>query len=93
MNKNEMSKYLWVLMLLLTMMNTACAQNPHMLNMAILNEEKVIEKNTVLLNNDQQLVPLLNLDQATVASIHFGYAQNTPKCSPLTGTITWALKT
>ncbi len=76
MNKNKISKYGCVLMLLMVTMITACAQNPHLLNLAILNEEKVIEKNTVLLNNDQQLIPLQNLDQSTVASIHFGYAQS-----------------
>lgn len=75
MNKNKINGILCLLMLLLSMMNMACAQNPHLINMAILNEEKLVEKNTVLLNNQQQLIPLQNLDQIQVASIHFGYPQ------------------
>ncbi|WP_448702498.1 serine hydrolase domain-containing protein [Mucilaginibacter sp. AW1-3] len=75
MNKNKIDGIVCLLMLMLSMMNMACAQNPHMINMAILNEEKLIEKNTVLLNNQQQLVPLQNLDQIQVASIHFSYPQ------------------
>ncbi|OCX52376.1 beta-N-acetylglucosaminidase [Mucilaginibacter sp. PPCGB 2223] len=71
MNKNKVNGVFCALMLVLSMMNMACAQNPHMLNMAILNEEKSLEKSTVLLNNQQQLVPLQNLDQVQIASIHF----------------------
>ena len=77
MNKNKVNYAACVLMVLVTMMHMACAQNPHMINMSILQEEKLIEKNTVLLNNQQQIIPLQNLDQIQIASIHFNYPQAT----------------
>lgn len=58
----------------ITLLQTACAQNPHATNAAILSEKKLIEKSTVLLNNDQQIIPLQKLDEAKVASVHFSYA-------------------
>jgi CubicO group peptidase (beta-lactamase class C family) len=75
MNKNKVNNAVCLLMLLVSMMHMACAQSPHMINMSILQEEKLIEKNTVLLNNQQQLIPLQNLDQIQIASIHFNYPQ------------------
>lgn len=54
-------------------LHSACAQEPHTKNLALVNEERLIEKSTVLLNNEQQLIPLRNLDQAKIASVHFGY--------------------
>ena len=51
--------------------NSACAQNPPFTGMAYVNEEKLAEKATVLLNNAAYTIPLQNLDQAKVASIHF----------------------
>src|ERR1700744_2717564 len=75
MNKNKINGYLWVMMFVVSMLHAARAQSPHAINMSILSEEKLIEKNTVLLNNQQQLIPLQNLDQIQIASIHFGFAQ------------------
>jgi CubicO group peptidase (beta-lactamase class C family) len=51
--------------------NSACAQNPPFTGMAYVNEEKLAEKATVLLNNAAYTIPLQNLEQAKVASIHF----------------------
>lgn len=60
-----------------TLLQTACAQNPHAANATILSEQRLIEKSTVLLNNEQQLIPLQNLDNAKIASVHFSYAYAT----------------
>ncbi|MEO6978161.1 MAG: serine hydrolase [Mucilaginibacter sp.] len=51
--------------------NSACAQNPPFTGLAYVNEEKLVEKSTVLLNNASYLIPLQNLDQLKVASIRF----------------------
>ncbi|WP_121202143.1 serine hydrolase domain-containing protein [Mucilaginibacter gracilis] len=56
------------------LLQTACAQNPHAANASILAEERLIEQSTVLLNNEQQFIPIQNLDQGKVASVHFSYA-------------------
>lgn len=62
------------LMVAFTLLSSACAQNPHGANAAILAEQRLVEKSTVLLNNEQQVVPVLNLDVAKIASVHFTYA-------------------
>ncbi len=49
--------------------NSACAQNPP--GLAYVNEEKQVQQATVLLNNDKYLVPLQNLSEAKIASVHF----------------------
>lgn len=49
--------------------NSACAQNPP--GLAYVNEEKQVAQATVLLNNDKYLIPLKNLADAKIASIHF----------------------
>lgn len=49
--------------------NSACAQNPP--GLAYVNEEKQVAQATVLLNNDKYLIPLQNLADAKIASIHF----------------------
>jgi CubicO group peptidase (beta-lactamase class C family) len=46
----------------------------HLRNLAIVNEGKIIEKSTVLLNNGNQLVPLKNLQELTIASVNIGSA-------------------
>jgi len=58
--------------------NSACAQNPPFTGQAYVNEEKLVEKSTVLLNNASYLIPLQNLEQLKVACIHFSnvYARN-----------------
>ncbi|MGZ3925913.1 MAG: serine hydrolase domain-containing protein [Mucilaginibacter sp.] len=55
------------------LVHSACAQNPPFSGQAYVNEEKLVEKSTSLLNNNQDLIPLKELDQLTIASIHFSY--------------------
>ncbi|MDB5135310.1 MAG: serine hydrolase [Mucilaginibacter sp.] len=55
------------------LVQSACAQNPPFFGKAYVNEEKLVEKATVLLNNGQGLVPLKALSELTIASIHFSY--------------------
>ncbi len=51
--------------------HSACAQNPPLAGLSYVNEEKLAEQSTVLFNNSTYLVPLQNLDQAKIASVHF----------------------
>ncbi|MDN5285358.1 MAG: beta-N-acetylglucosaminidase [Mucilaginibacter sp.] len=53
--------------------NTACAQNPPLIptGQAYVNEERLAEHSTVLFNNSKYLVPLKDLDQLKIASVHF----------------------
>jgi CubicO group peptidase (beta-lactamase class C family) len=53
--------------------NSACAQNPPFTGLAYVNEERLAEQSTVLLNNANYLVPLQNLDQLKIASVHFSH--------------------
>jgi len=55
------------------LVHSACAQNPPLTGQAYVNEEKAVEKSTVLLNNAQSQIPLKELSQLTIASIHFSY--------------------
>jgi CubicO group peptidase (beta-lactamase class C family) len=55
------------------LIHSACAQNPPFTGQAYVDEEKQAEKSTVLLNNGQQQIPLKELGQLTIASIHFSY--------------------
>lgn len=55
------------------LVHSACAQNPPFVGQAYVNEEKAVEKSTVLLNNAQQLIPLKELSELNIASIHFSY--------------------
>ncbi len=55
------------------LVHSACAQNPPLTGQAYVNEEKAAEKSTVLLNNAQNQIPLKELGQLTIASIHFSY--------------------
>lgn len=55
------------------LVHSACAQNPPLTGQAYINEEKAAEKSTVLLNNAQNQIPLKELGQLTIASIHFSY--------------------
>jgi CubicO group peptidase (beta-lactamase class C family) len=55
------------------LVQSACAQNPPFFGKAYVNEEKLVEKATVLLNNGQSLIPLKALSELTIASIHFSY--------------------
>src|SRR4051812_13412458 len=54
--------------------NTACAQIPPAAiptGQAYVNEEQLVEHSTVLFNNSKYLVPLQNLEQLKIASVHF----------------------
>lgn len=58
-----------------TIFNTACAQIPPVTapptGQAYVNEERLVEHSTVLFNNSKYLVPLKDLDQLKIASVHF----------------------
>ncbi|MGV8879004.1 MAG: serine hydrolase domain-containing protein [Sphingobacteriaceae bacterium] len=60
----------------MVLINPACAQNLHQRNENILAEQSLVEKSTVLLNNQQQIIPLKSLEHLNIASIHFGFAQH-----------------
>jgi CubicO group peptidase (beta-lactamase class C family) len=56
------------------LLNTACAQNPPPLALTGSNyvtEENLSGQSTVLLNNEQSIIPLRDLDKSTVASVRF----------------------
>lgn len=54
---------------------SACAQTTeHLRNEAFLKEEKNIERSTVLLNNEEKLIPLRSLQNMTIASVNIGSA-------------------
>ncbi|MBS1532839.1 MAG: serine hydrolase [Bacteroidetes bacterium] len=55
------------------LINSACAQNPPLQGQAYVNEEKQVEKATILLNNEEDIVPISDLSDRKVASIHFTY--------------------
>ncbi len=47
-----------------TLLNSACAQNPPGSQAYVKEEEKLVEKSTVLLNNDKYFIPLRDLGNA-----------------------------
>ncbi|NCD68778.1 serine hydrolase domain-containing protein [Mucilaginibacter agri] len=65
-----------LLLLAFAGLQSACAQPQpqNLTNQQFLAETKDAAKTTVLLNNDQQMVPLKNLEQIKVASIHLNYS-------------------
>ncbi len=69
------SKYSWFIGLLsgIVILQTACAQNPPLVisGPAYLTEEKEVERSTFLFNNEQNVVPLQDLDRGQFASIRF----------------------
>ena len=67
MRRNRHSCFPFVLLLFI-LFNSACAQSP---GMAYVNEERLVAKSTVLLNNDKYIIPLRNLNELKIASIHF----------------------
>jgi CubicO group peptidase (beta-lactamase class C family) len=75
MEKKFMRKIKWRLyplaLLGFILFHSACAQNPPLGGQNYVAEEKLAEQSTVLLNNSAYLIPLQNLDQAKIASIHF----------------------
>ena len=60
-----------VILLTAILFNQACAQYPPFTGQAYVNEEKLVEQSTVLLNNATYLIPLQNPGQLKIASIHF----------------------
>jgi CubicO group peptidase (beta-lactamase class C family) len=71
MRKNKWRLYPLILLTGFILFNSACAQNPPFTGLAYVNEEKLAEKATVLLNNASYLIPLQNLEEQKIASIHF----------------------
>src|SRR5476651_1092304 len=59
--------FVWVLF------GSACAQNPHQQNLKFVKDEQQVAATTALLNNKTALIPLQNLDQVKIASVHFLY--------------------
>jgi CubicO group peptidase (beta-lactamase class C family) len=57
------------------LLNTACAQKPPIITIptgaTYVSEENLSIQSTVLLNNEQNLVPLTDLDKSTIASVRF----------------------
>ncbi len=58
----------------LILVHSACAQPQPYTGKAYVQEEKQAEQATVLLNNEKNVVPLHNLDNNRIASIHFSSA-------------------
>src|SRR5665213_1316594 len=51
--------------------HSACAQNPPLRGQAYIAEERLVERSAMLFNNARFFVPLQNLEQLKIASIHF----------------------
>src|SRR5258708_6815923 len=81
MEKKYMRKNKWRFCVLIlsgfVLVHSACAQNPPFTGQAYVNEEKIVEKATTLLNNGQGLIPLKEISQLNIASIHFSYPYST----------------
>jgi CubicO group peptidase (beta-lactamase class C family) len=69
MRKNKSVLYTLILSGFI-LINSACAQNPP-LGKAYIDEEHLAEQSTVLLNNGTYMIPLQNLDELKIASVHF----------------------
>ncbi|MEB0248535.1 MULTISPECIES: serine hydrolase [unclassified Mucilaginibacter] len=76
MRKNKQRMYL-LLLSGFALFNSACAQNPPLTGKAYVKEQLSVEQATVLLNNEKQLIPLQNLDNNKIASIHFSSVNST----------------
>ena len=70
MKRNKRKSY-FLLLLGFTLFNLACAQQPPFTGKAYVQEERLVEQATVLLNNENKIVPVQNLDVTNVASIRF----------------------
>jgi len=70
MRKSNRRVYI-VILLTAILFNQACAQYPPFTGQAYVNEEKLVEQSTVLLNNAAYLIPLQTSGQLKIASIHF----------------------
>lgn len=76
MRKNKQRIY-FLLLSGFTLFSSACAQNPPLTGKAYVKEQFSVEQATVLLNNEKQLIPLQNLENNKIASIHFSSVYNT----------------
>ena len=72
MTRNRWSVYTFILSGFI-LVHSACAQNPPFSGKAYVSEERSVEKSTELLNNEQQLIPLSDIGELKIASIHFSY--------------------
>jgi len=70
MRKSSWKGYTLILSVFI-LFGSACAQNPPFTGKAYVDEENVVEKSTVLFNNASFTIPLQNLDQQKIASVHF----------------------
>ncbi|QXV66625.1 serine hydrolase [Mucilaginibacter sp. 21P] len=73
MRKNKRGLYLTALFGLI-LVHSACAQPQPFTGKAYVNEQRSAEQATVLLNNEKNIIPLRNLDNNRIASIHFSTA-------------------
>ncbi|RZA00142.1 MAG: beta-N-acetylglucosaminidase [Sphingobacteriaceae bacterium] len=60
-----------VILLLFILFNSACAQNPPQSAIAYMTEQKQVESSTVLLNNNELIIPLEKLEELKIASVNF----------------------
>ncbi|QQL49450.1 serine hydrolase domain-containing protein [Mucilaginibacter ginkgonis] len=65
------------LLLGITAVQTACAQQPGISNQQFLSQTKDAANATVLLNNEKGTVPLMELDKSNIAAVHFSYNYST----------------
>ena len=72
MKKNK-SRFCTSILFAIVLLGSACAQNPPFLGQNYVNEEKLVQQSTVLLNNASYLIPLQNIEQLKIASVHFSY--------------------
>ena len=70
-----MKKILFSLIFLITISTVACSQDYQKSEKWITNF-KNIEKSTVVLNNDKQLIPFINLEQKKIATIDLGFSHS-----------------
>ncbi|WP_374950784.1 serine hydrolase domain-containing protein [Mucilaginibacter sp.] len=71
MRKNSRNLF-FILLTGIVLFNSACAQQPPFTGKAYVQEERSVEQTTVLLNNENKIVPLQSLETTRVASIRFG---------------------
>ncbi|MGI4728195.1 MAG: serine hydrolase domain-containing protein [Janthinobacterium lividum] len=72
---NVKRNWIYGLLCAITTLSSACAQVPnlHQQNQSFLAAKRSIESSTVLLNNQNQVVPIKNLEQQKIASVHFNF--------------------
>ena len=65
-----------VILIAIAAFTSACAQTPHQADEGFLAAKRSIAISTVLLNNQADIIPIKNLDQQRIASVHFGFTQS-----------------